>query len=66
MGYEDFAFSLRDLDLECLDARKGLADLHRLNAVMSRRIKADACTTDGSPLFARLRMNTESFLMGPG
>jgi len=36
---------------------------HRLNAVMFRRTKADACQPDGSPLFARRWVHAESFLM---
>ncbi|MBI3381005.1 MAG: DEAD/DEAH box helicase family protein [Aquabacterium sp.] len=36
---------------------------HRLNQVMFRRTKADACQPDGSPLFARRWVHTESFLM---
>ena len=36
---------------------------HRLNTVMFRRTKADACRTDGEPLFARRWVHTESFLM---
>ena len=36
---------------------------HRLNGVMFRRTKADACQPDGSPLFARRWVHTESFLM---
>ncbi|MGM1041454.1 SNF2-related protein [Stenotrophomonas sepilia] len=36
---------------------------HRLNTVMLRRTKADACQPDGSPLFARRWVHTESFLM---
>ena len=38
---------------------------HRLNTVMFRRTKADACQPDGSPLFARRWVHTESFLMNP-
>jgi ERCC4-related helicase len=38
---------------------------HRLNAVVFRRTKADACKPDGSPLFARRWVHTESFLMSP-
>jgi superfamily II DNA or RNA helicase len=34
---------------------------HRLNAAVLRRTKADACATDGSPLFARRAVNTEAF-----
>lgn len=40
-----------------------LSNRHRLNAVMVRRTKADACQPDGSPLFARRGVHTESFLM---
>ncbi|WP_026299088.1 DEAD/DEAH box helicase [Deinococcus aquatilis] len=36
---------------------------HRLNSVMFRRTKADACRSDGSPLFARRWVHTESFPM---
>jgi superfamily II DNA or RNA helicase len=36
---------------------------HRLNTVVIRRTKADACRPDGSPLFARRWVHTESFLM---
>ena len=36
---------------------------HRLNTVMYRRTKADACQPDGSALFARRWVHTESFLM---
>ncbi len=39
---------------------------HRLNTVMFRRTKADACQPDGSPLFARRWVHTESFVMAPG
>lgn len=39
---------------------------HRLNAVVIRRTKADACAQDGSPLFARRVVHTEAFnLSGP-
>lgn len=36
---------------------------HRLNAIVFRRTKADACKPDGSPLFARRWVHTESFVM---
>ncbi len=39
---------------------------HRLNAVVFRRTKADACKPDGSPLFARRGVHTESFTMVDG
>lgn len=41
-----------------------LENRHRLNTVMFRRTKADACKPDGDPLFARRWVHTESFLMG--
>lgn len=41
-----------------------LENRHRMNTVMFRRTKADACQPDGSPLFARRWVHTESFLMG--
>jgi superfamily II DNA or RNA helicase len=39
---------------------------HRLNSVVFRRTKADACKPDGSPLFARRLVHTESFIMSAG
>src|ERR1017187_297147 len=36
---------------------------HRLNAVGYRRTKADSCRADGSPVFARRWVHTESFVM---
>lgn len=36
---------------------------HRLNTVVVRRTKADACRPDGSPLFARRQVHTEAFVM---
>lgn len=39
---------------------------HRLNSVVFRRTKADACKPDGSPLFARRLVHTESFIMNAG
>ena len=36
---------------------------HRLNSIIFRRTKADACRSDGSTLFARRWVHTESFLM---
>lgn len=43
-----------------------LGNRHRLNTVMFRRSKADACQPDGSSLFARRCVHTESFLMNLG
>ncbi len=45
------------------DPEEMLENRHRLNTVMFRRTKADACQPDGSPLFARRWVHTESFLM---
>ncbi|MEM6504459.1 MAG: SNF2-related protein [Planctomycetota bacterium] len=42
-----------------------IEERHRLNTVVFRRTKADACTPDGSPLFARRGVHTESFTMSP-
>lgn len=42
-----------------------LESRHRLNEVVIRRTKADACKADGSALFARRWVNTETFLMSP-
>lgn len=36
---------------------------HRLNAVVFRRTKADACAPDGTALFSRRLVHTESFTM---
>jgi len=40
-----------------------IAERHRLNTVVYRRTKADSCTPDGSPLFAKRGVHTESFVM---
>ena len=37
---------------------------HRLNAVVFRRTKADACAADGGALFARRVVHTEGFTLG--
>jgi len=43
-----------------------LENRHRLNTVVFRRTKADACNPDGTPLFARRWVHTESFTMSDG
>lgn len=43
-----------------------LENRHRLNSVVFRRTKADACRPDGQPLFARRWVFTESFTMSDG
>lgn len=45
------------------NAEDMIQNRHRLNAVVFRRTKADACKPDGSPLFARRWVHTESFTM---
>ena len=40
-----------------------VANRHRLNTFVFRRTKADACRPDGSALFARRAVHTESFVM---
>lgn len=47
------------------NAEEMLAYRHRLNEVIMRRTKADACKPDGSPLFMRRVVHTESFTMSP-
>ena len=47
------------------DVSDMLENRHRLNEVVIRRTKADACKADGSALFARRWVNTEAFLMAP-
>jgi superfamily II DNA or RNA helicase len=43
------------------DATDMVNNRHRLNAVVIRRTKADACAQDGSPLFLRRTVHTEAF-----
>ncbi|MCP3685977.1 MAG: DEAD/DEAH box helicase [bacterium] len=45
------------------NSKEMLDERHRLNAVVFRRTKADSCTSDGSPLFSRRWVHTESFTM---
>lgn len=45
------------------DAANMLENRHRLNAVVIRRTKADACASDGSELFARRVVHTEGFTL---
>lgn len=40
-----------------------LENRHRLNEIVFRRTKADACRPDGTTLFARRQVSTESFVM---
>jgi SNF2 family DNA or RNA helicase len=43
------------------DERDMVDNKYRLNAVIIRRTKADACAQDGSPLFLRRMVQTEAF-----
>lgn len=45
------------------NAKDMVENRHRLNSVIYRRTKADACRADGSSLFARRWVHTESFIM---
>ena len=45
------------------DSADMVENRHRLNTVIFRRTKADACRPDGSTLFARRWVHTESFVM---
>lgn len=47
------------------DEKDMIDNRHRLNAVVARRTKADACDSDGNPLFARRVVHTEGFGLGP-
>ena len=46
------------------DERDMVDNRHRLNAVVVRRTKADACDAHGDPLFARRQVHTEGFELG--
>ncbi len=57
-----FWMLIRLLDPTLFEDERDMVDnRHRLNAVVIRRTKADACAADGSPLFARRAVNTEGF-----
>lgn len=45
------------------DAADMVENRHRLNAILIRRTKADACASDGSELFARRVVHTEEFTL---
>lgn len=47
------------------DERDMVENRYRLNAVVIRRTKADACTADGGTLFARRQVRTEKFRLSP-
>lgn len=46
-------------------AQEMIEHRHRLNNVVFRRTKADACKPDGATLFARRQVQTEAFTMAP-
>ena len=57
-----FWMLIRLLTPELFESDADMVDnRHRLNAVVIRRTKADACAQDGSPLFARRMVHTEGF-----
>jgi SNF2 family DNA or RNA helicase len=45
------------------DEKDMIDNRHRLNAVVIRRTKADACAKDGGSLFARRMVNTQAFML---
>lgn len=47
------------------DEKDMLENRHRLNAVVIRRTKADACDKNGNALFARRMVNTQAFMLSP-
>ena len=59
-----FWMLIRLLNPELFESdRDMLENRHRLNAVVIRRTKADACAQDGSPLFVRRMVYTQSFML---
>lgn len=57
-----FWMLIRLLHPELFENERDMVDnRYRLNAVVIRRTKADACAADGSPLFARRMVHTEGF-----
>lgn len=48
------------------DEKDMVQSRYRLNAVVARRTKADACAADGSPLFSRRVVHTEGFTLADG
>ncbi|MDD3081620.1 MAG: SNF2-related protein [Desulfobacterales bacterium] len=57
-----FWMLIRLLSPELFDSDQDMVrNRHRLNAVVIRRTKADACAQDGSPLFVRRMVYTEGF-----
>jgi len=57
-----FWMLIRLLTPELFENEQDMIDnRYRLNAVVIRRTKADACAQDGSPLFARRMVHTEVF-----
>ncbi|MBX3394308.1 MAG: DEAD/DEAH box helicase family protein [Phycisphaerae bacterium] len=57
-----FWMLVRLLDPSLFEDESDMVDnRHRLNAVVIRRTKADACDARGGPLFARRQVHTEAF-----
>lgn len=57
-----FWMLIRLLNPELFESAQDMVrNRHRLNAVVIRRTKADACAQDGSPLFVRRMVHTQSF-----
>ena len=57
-----FWMLIRLLNPELFESDQDMVEnRHRLNAVVIRRTKADACAQDGSPLFVRRTVHTQGF-----
>jgi len=57
-----FWMLIRLLSPELFESEQDMVrNRHRLNAVVVRRTKADACAQDGSPLFVRRMVHTQGF-----
>ncbi len=59
-----FWMLIRLLNPELFESHRDMVqNRYRLNAVVIRRTKADACARDGSPIFVRRMVHTESFTL---
>ncbi|MDR3555646.1 MAG: SNF2-related protein [Syntrophobacteraceae bacterium] len=59
-----FWMLIRLLNPELFESDRDMVkNRYRLNAVVIRRTKADACARDGSPIFVRRMVHTESFTL---
>lgn len=62
-----FWMLIRPLSPDLFESERGMiVNRYRLNAVVIRRTKADACAQDGSPLFVRRLVHTEGLNISEG